>query len=512
MPIFPPLILPNPGLEHEALPVQRQSTSIDSSFRVEYQTVRQDFETGQMVFEGAVRAFYGPTEVICESLVLDLRTETGEANGGVRILDPEGTIRAERVTFNWAEGAKTGKAFSALIEVGGVSISASEVGVAPGVWTLRDASFTLEDLERSRTLVTAREVTIELGRRGVAKHVFFQVLGQRLGPIPSYTFNLDRRVSGLKPPTLALRGGGRVGAEWNSTVLLGDRLAFSGDASAFPGERPASNFYLVASGLAPGESSRPLRPRNDLDERFSDGYFNNIGIRTPEDERGTIRSPHLLYAVGTSANHGTRGRKAQGLNVSKNWELVGEAGGALAGFGWQGSARVQRIGGSVPGDWVNRGVVGATVLLPDREFGGFSLLTRIDGQAMGGDGNTFGFGRVETGLVSNVRSGFRFGGALVLAGEFGTPDFEFDRLNVLSGVYLRADYAKGPYTFRYLAKYDLRAGEWFDREWEVALAAGSFEPYIQRREFPDEFRFGVRLRLTEFFGRLQDREVRRVNF
>ena len=107
--------------------------------------------------------------------------------------------------------------------------------------------------------------------------------------------------------------------------------------------------------------------------------------------------------------------------------------------------------------------------------------------------------------------GFQFGAAYVLAEEFGVADFEFDRLNMIEGLHFRADYRKGPYSLRYLAKYDLRASDWFDREWEVAFAAGAFEPYIQRREFPGDFVIGVRLRINEFTSRIQQREVERLD-
>src|SRR5690606_10309673 len=103
-------------------------------FRVEYQVVNQDLSTGIMVFSGGVKAFYGLTEISADNLILDIRKEIGSAKGNVVVTDPEGTIRARDMDFNWADGKKEGTAFNALIELGHVVVKAETVDIGKEVW------------------------------------------------------------------------------------------------------------------------------------------------------------------------------------------------------------------------------------------------------------------------------------------------------------------------------------------------------------------------------------------
>ena len=69
----------------------------------------------------------------------------------------------------------------------------------------------------------------------------------------------------------------------------------------------------------------------------------------------------------------------------------------------------------------------------------------------------------------------------------------------------RADYMVGPFTFRFLNKYNIDTKQWYDREYEIALVAREFEPYIIYRQFPSETRIGIRFRIDN----LRDRLTRR---
>ena len=382
MPAFflPPLELP---IVPQATVSQSQVYEVDEEFRVEYQEVEQNYADGKLTFRGEVRLFYGFSVVRCDELVLDFESETGAASGNLSIVDPEGRIEANNMTFDWSEDGKRGTAYGALVKVGYLKVQGAEVRVEPGHWVVYDASFTLEDLERGRTKVTSSEVDILLGKRVKANHVYFHVLGQKLGPAPYVTINLDRRVTGLKLPSVALRSDGRVGLEWSATTLLSDQTALAFRASSFPGERPSYSAYYVYSPLDPEISQATLAPTSDLNERFTDGWFNHVRVRTPEQERATLTTKERSYAVGAAINENTRGRRVEEKTVSKAVDLVFQIGGENGeGFGYKGGARLQRIQGSANAPWIDRVVSGGTVSVPPLEFSSFLKgVARFDGQA-----------------------------------------------------------------------------------------------------------------------------------
>ena len=491
-------------------PAQSQIFKISEEFRVEYQAVSQDLSTGIMVFSGGVKAFYGLTEISADELVLDIRKEKGTAKGNVVIRDPEGMIRAQDMDFDWAEGRKGGTAYNAVVEVGHVTAKAESVVVNPDVWLLTNATVSLDDLERGRTRLDAREVEIILGDAIIARHAYVVLLGQKLGPVPEMKFNLDRRIYGLRLPSLGIRSDGRVGTTWQSSILVSEYSSVGAKISAFPRERPSYQMEYVYSPLDSRTANNNVRPANDLDERFQEGWFNHIGVRDPFDEFSALSAIRESYSIGFAYHVPTKARTLDSEDVSKAVDLAVERGGVLGDLGWRSQFRLQRIQETNGSDWLNRGTLGISTSLTPYDLGnGFYSTVRIDGQGFLSEDNTSGFGRLQAGFVSPSLGGVRLGAAYVIGGEFGQFDFGFDRLGVLEGVHLRADYRRGPYALSFLSKYDVRSGEWFDHEWEFAFAAGSFEPYFGRRSFPGEFRFGVRLRLDDLIERMQTRDLNR---
>jgi hypothetical protein len=78
--------------------------------------------------------------------------------------------------------------------------------------------------------------------------------------------------------------------------------------------------------------------------------------------------------------------------------------------------------------------------------------------------------------------------------------------------HLRADFNFGNIQASLLGKYDLNRREWYDKEYGFSFIAGSFEPFVVWRQFPNDVRFGARLRIDALLGKLQkrkqDRETR----
>lgn len=510
-----------PPFELKTAPAVQESTqrsvAIDDVLRVTFDDSEYDFATGETVFSGTVTATYGPTRITSRKLRINNTTKTGLAQEGVEIYDPEASLRASSVEFNWAD--KTGVARDVRLQAENVFVTAKEAQVFPLRWELKDATGSLARDEGAPVRFEAESVTINPGRGGVARRVFLRVFGTRIGPIPRISFTLRKRVKGLGIPSVTNRKGKGLGIAWDSSFALGDHAALSAFWESFPRREPGFGLQYSLSPLSP-DATTLIAPQSDLDERYQDGWFDNISTRTVDEEHDGLRSPRNSVGVGTFWNQGTTGRPVDVESVSKAFELVAEVGGVwpkpqqadepvnfAKTYGTLLSARFQRMRADNNQPFINRLMAEGTLLSPKLEIGPkFFGQARLDTFGSLSQNGTFGWGRVEAGLVYQPSQPFTFGLGVGLGSAVGTPDFLFDGLVANRALLARADYQAGPWTFRYLAKYDLSRHLWYDREYEIALVARQFEPYLVYRQFPSETRIGVRFRIDN----LRDRLTRRT--
>lgn len=474
----------------------------------------EDFATGVLTFRGGVTALYGPTKIESESLTVYRLEQRFETAGETRLTDPEGTIQASSISASYNPADRRATAQNATLSVGKVRLRAQTLEVLPVTpleYRLTNVEVTLVDLDRSRTRFRAREVTVYPGRYAIARHVTYQVLGQNLPPIPVQRINLDRRVTGLKLPSITDRRGVGLGLSWDSAILLDDRTSVSAAYNAFPRQFPETLVQITHTPLKPSENNTGLAPRSDLGERAADSWFGNVTVPGLTASQ-TYRETRLAYSLSSTWNLPTVARPNNAEDVSKLAEIALESGGALGPVGARATIRAQRIRADRSQPWQNRLASDLVLVGPPAEIlPGLELHTRIDLFTTLSPRGPFALLRTETGLVTRPVQGVTTGAAIVFGQNLGDPDFLFDPLNVTRALHLRADYRQGPWTFRYLAKYDFGRSLWYDKEWEIALVAGSFEPFLLRREEPTDFRFGVRFRLGSLAERLQDRNPRRTN-
>ncbi|MEZ5162400.1 MAG: hypothetical protein R2688_01365 [Fimbriimonadaceae bacterium] len=214
----------------------------------------------------------------------------------------------------------------------------------------------------------------------------------------------------------------------------------------------------------------------------------------------------LNYGLGTTWNFETEGRPTDSSDVSKLVELSLDHGTSFNGFGLQSTLRAQRIRPDGNTAWSDRLSLNSQLLAPvqnpRRE------LERLrDGRWHRSHRHQKPI-RLCAGTPWHLRPTIRrlhHRWIVQCYYPIRHPRIAFDGVPVTHSMNLRADYRKGPYTFSYLAKYDLRNSIWYDKEWEIALAAGTFEPFIVSREFPSDFRMGIRFRINSFVDRLQQR-------
>ncbi len=471
-------------------------------------SVSQDNQTGQITFSGEVSAEYEGTRLTCDSLTIDPQTKTGFTMGETHIDDPEGKITCGRLDFDWER--KTGHAALVSLEFTNVRIKASSLKIVPGEWTMEDASITLSRSARPAYDLEARHVTIHPGVSGRADHAFLNLFGTHLGPIAHLNFSLDRRVQGLTLPNLTNRRGVGFGINWFSSVLLSDYSSLSSQFQSYPKQLPNFALTYAFSPLDPGSDPLSIAPSSDLVEIADSGWFDNISVKTPALEQETLRSKRKSFSITTAWNLPTLGRKPDVMDVSKAAELAAELGGEYKDFGYILTGRLQRIRGTSTGPWVDRAVFQSTLApAPINLMPGVQFVARGDAFLTASSRGDYRGLRAEFGLILEPAKSLRIGAALVSTKGLGPADFEFDHFPTPLAYHFRADWVSGPYTLRFLQKYDLKTHEWYDREYEIALAAESFEPFIVSRKFPSDFRIGIRFKIDAFTDQLKKRKPRR---
>lgn len=500
---YVPVKVPGPAFEASV----RQQAKLDETLKVEYLEAEFDSVTNVWTFTGGVKAMYGLTEIAAPKLIVDMANGKGTADGGVTMSDPEGSMEAARLEFDWRN--KSGFATSAVIQIGQNHFEADEVEVMPLVWELRNVKAAFTRTGQSNVWLQASSLTIRPGTDGVARNAYLVVRGKKVGPIPRLAFGLRKRIKGLGLPAITNRRGAGVGVSWDAGVPLGDHGVANVFWNAFPRQAPGYGLGVAFSPLDPGSPS-PISPSSDLGERFSDGWFDSVAVARPEDEEGDLRNERLSYGIGSFWNQGTVARRPDSANVSKRLELVYEVGGKQDGFGYVGRSSLQSVRPDAGTPFRERVLASGTLSLPPLALSpDLTVRSRVDVFGSASSKGTFGFARAEAGVVYSPGRKFTLGAAYVAGGEAGRADFAFDRLVAKSALHLRADYSSGPYTVRYLAKYDTAARLWYDREYELALVAGPFEPFLQFREFPSETRLGVRFRIDDLRDRIQRRRQER---
>lgn len=506
----PPVLSPTSVGSLPETPVERElqarhTMRFGQNLTVEFEHV--SYREGAYVFTGDVVAKYLETTLRTAELKvfsLEHRMETTS----VRIDDPDVQISADQLAVDYA--AKTGRATNMVLKAEGVTVSAGVGTVEGSKITLHDASGTSSRRSRPMYRVRAREVEIEPGKGGVARSIVPELFGVAFPTVPRYSFNLDPRVTGLRVPDVAFKPGAGLGIGWSSAILLDQRTAAFGGFGTFPGEAPSYSLSIGRSTLDPKLTGSGVLPRSDLGEFAVDGWFTTLLTRDPSEQPASIRAKRQSYSIGTTWNSGTAGRLDDISDITKLVEIATEQGGAMGPLGFNLTARGQRIRSSAEDPWVDRLVFDGTlgsVAVPVAPK--VSLLTRLDFRGTTSRANTFGFARFEAGLAWTPYQGFDLGVAGSTGSQVGTPDFAFDAMPYMRNAVVRADYRRGFLTLRGMWRYDWTTGNWFDRQYEVAVVADGIEPYVWSRSFPNDYRIGIRFRFDQFANRLMQRELTR---
>lgn len=511
-----PLYLPAPAWENlvARAPRQeqaqaRQQVTMPGNLVVEFDQARRDEKERTITMSGHVVAKYDQTSIECEELVLWPDERRGRAIGETRVSDPDASLDCRELDFNWQE--KTGSAKSVTMVAGSVRLSADTLSITPKKWVIGKVVGSVSRLRNPSYRFHAESVDIIPGDQGTAHRVFIELFGKKFGPLANVDFNLDPRVTGLKTPNLTNKRGAGIGIAWDSSVLLTEKSSLGATINMFPKLSPEYLVQYSYSPLDPNSSPFSIAPRTELSEYFADGWFDSVVVKTQAEEAGSLLEKRKSFGVSVRVNQDTFARSPDALNVTQPLDLAAEIGGNLRGWGYVATGHVQRVREDREDPWVDRMVFQGTLKPPNLDLGRLTWSSRFDTVSTTSTSGSFLFGRVESGLAYSPLNGFTFGAAVGLGVSAGSPDFEFDRVPFGKSLMGRVDYRRGPFTARFLWKWDLETRRLYDREYELAIVADGFEPFITSRSFPSDFRIGVRFRLDSFVDHLTSRQVTRKN-
>lgn len=507
-------------IAQEATP---QTREIEGGLRVTFKRQRINIETGNVIFSGGVRAEYGPTVLEAEELELWSEESRGQARGSVRVTDPEGELSGREFEFNWKD--RSGSAQNVEITVNRVKVKAASIVITAGKWLLRDFSLTTSKSRRPDLAVAGSELELTPGKSGIIRRPKITLFGQNIRVPVTLPFSLDRRVEGLRLPTIGFRKGDGLGLTWFSGVILSEKAygenrgplgakqlttTLSADFGIFPTALPNYSATLTTSTVAPSAEAGLVKPFSDLDERFRQGPMESILSRGFASEERLFRNSRLTASLGFGYNQQTQLRLQDSAAVSRRVELTLEQAQAVGKGGWLAQLRLHDLRVDNDDSYRPRALFTGGFLTGAQPLGPF--VGRVRGDALGSIGagsNGFGWGRLATTLTYPLPSGMSLSAQYTRAKEIGTPAFEIDRLYARNGWAARVDYKLGPTTAAILWKYDFDRHRWVDTEWSLAWVAGSYEPFIATRLNPKTFVFGVRVRFEDIAQRLATRSVSR---
>jgi hypothetical protein len=485
---------------------------VDDRLVIEWRTKTAYLEESKVVFGGGVKATYGVTTLTADRLTIYYSPpgENGIAEGNVRILDPEGTIDADRLQFNWRN--RTGEASRVRVDVYPMLLEAQTLKVQPGQWDLTNVKIMQCGGRPALVEMWSPAVTIRPGRNSVAKELRVSILGQRVATLRRHEVSLDRKNEGIKLPSVSIRRGAGLGITWQNGVPLTNSTYTDLRFSAFPERRPSASLTVSRSFLDPDNVQTLLTPRSDIAELFNFGYLENINVESPERERDSLSKMRATVSVGSVMNAGVPGRPTRD-SVTKPWEIVTEVGGVKSGMPQFHQIRLQNIY-EVGGKAETRLIALSTVKSPDfRVAPEITASVRGDGRLFfNQNGGQAGWGRVIGEMIWRPNAQFRLAAGYALGANSGDFAFGLDALPREESLHIRSDLLLGPTRINILAKYDPRRSSWFDHELAIYQIAGCFEPYYIFRSDIGTSSFGVRFRVFEAFDRLKDRVPKRTKF
>lgn len=486
-----------------------QKTAVDQLLEIEWRTQTVFLEEQKVVFGGGVKATYGVTTLTADTLTVYTAPEgqRGVAEGNVHVVDPEGTIDANKIDFNWV--THTGEAERVRVQSGEMQMEAQHLSVQPDRWLLTNVKVLECGFAGGMVGIWSPSVLIEPGKQTTARRVEVSLFGHKVVTLRRHNVSLDRKSEGFKLPSVSVRRGRGMGVTWQHGVPLTNSTYTDFRFASFPERRPSATLNISRSLINPDRVRALLTPRSDLAELFNFGYLENINVGSPESEREYLSHDRLTLGLGSVLNAGVTGQTGRD-SLNKPWDVVLEGGGTPGGFATLNQFHVQRMD-QTGKEVQTRSQLISTVQTPSWRLGTkWDASVRADARYFWNEGGEASWGRLQAQTNWIAAPWLRLGAGYSLGANRGEFAFDFDRLPRTRVAHIRGDFFLGPTLFNALGKYDPVRKDWFDFEFALSHRMGCFEPYVVWRKSPSTVSFGLRIKVFEAFDRLKDALPRRT--
>lgn len=520
-------ISPQTGGQTGIAPTSQSSKTKNQLVEIEYREVEYDAETGITTYRGGVEVRFNGMKLKTDTLVLRdteigpetvdfkdgdrtlfLKKKEAYALGKVELSDPEINISVSEIWFTFDENPKLGepiaRAKNFYTKVDTAWIRAESAELIGTTWKLKNIGFSTSDRKTPYYQVNAKELIFEPGKRGTAKKVRFEVLGQSLPTLPSLSFSLDQRRRATQIPQLSVRQREGIGFAWGGNFEIGPNEHISTNISAFPRIIPTYDLQVAFSKVPAKESGfNQLRSMDDFGERSMFSYFGNIFVNSIQNPKEIMDVKRNLFTLGTAINVGTFGRITDfEKTYSRFFEAVYERGGKQGNWATFLQTRAQYVG-EQGGNATPRLATTYSLATPIKHYGRLKIGARFDFAGFLDRNNHSWFGG-EGGVSYSANRHLDLSVGAYGYNNTGTPFFLGDQFQSNQGYVLRGDVKGKATNFSILFRYDPALG-WFDRQYRFTQVVGPIEPVIIYRSSPNFYQIGLNFRLDNILGILQNR-------
>jgi hypothetical protein len=360
--------------------------------------------------------------------------------------------------------------------------------------------------------ISAKKAVLQLGK------------GLRI-PIPFFRVNLNPKITGIQSPVPKIDEDFRLGYSWAQVLQFSEQLKVHYNQRGAQGRVPSVNgqiIYEVPMASPKGEMSDAERqlqmlrapvnqkvlPRNEDLERFTQGYFDNVTVKTLQDETSEVAKRHMIFFAGHTMNISTNARPGDAEDLDRPYYAGFQAGGELGNVAMLGQLRYGMVHERLSEDKHQRAEFLGTALTPDFNLGpSVALRLRADVGAYTGEGADFGWVRPMAQIVAQPSKEVTLGLAYFRAQEWGTPLFDADRLFSKKGLHFRMDLDLKATDISLLLKYDFDRKDVYDIEVALEQVMPVITPFVSYRKFPGSFAFGFKLRADNLLRALKNREI-----
>ena len=434
---------------------------------------------GSIVYEGEVVVEYRGSRILADRMIDYESEQRGVAEGNVVVIDPAGTVNADRLEIGWNPVHKYETAENAVIRLKNGILKARHADLEAPEWQLYDVEGTTALSRKPIYYVTSDRVTVSAGKQAYIHQPRLSLLGKFVATLPSRTVSLIQAVPSIGYPSPQYKRRRGFGLTWGGGLLVGRQETFNFNTTAYSRRRTSALAQFTHSFLPLEKSKVAIPPPSDFGERFSYGFLNNVREKTPEQEASFLRSRRSTLSFAGQLD-GALADRDRGDHYSKI-ESIYEVGGAQGKFGYTGQARLQGIQPEYETLEPRLKLIGALSLPTVNLRPNLQLISRVDSEAFGGR-TAYGWLQGTSGLTFRATPWLRLSAGSYLSGDAGTPQFAMDPLYTKRGVLTRSDLVFGGLTFSYLIKRDFGRGA-YDHEFDLRQVIGPFEFFYGKREY-----------------------------